>query len=101
MAKSITETEKLGSDGVLGGNAQKQLRALTKRICGLEDQKAGTVSDLKAVYNEAKEAGFDTKILRKAVKRIRADAATRKAEEDMIVTYVNAIQPDLPFEAAA
>ena len=98
MAKE--KTEALGADGVLGGNAKKQIASLAKRICKLEDDKAAVAEDLKDVYNEARDGGFDTKILRKAIRFIRADSATRKAEQDMIDTYVHAIQPDL-FDAAA
>jgi uncharacterized protein (UPF0335 family) len=88
------------SDGTLGADAQKKLKSLSTRICKLLDDRAAINEDLTEVFKEAKDAGFDTKIMRKAIKVIRTDAEERKAEESMIDTYVHTIQPDL-FDKAA
>ena len=90
----------LASGGMLGADAKKQLQAISARVIELLTQRDELNEDLKEVMQEAKDAGFDTKILRKAIKRIRSDVAALKAEEDMIDSYVHAIQPDL-FDKAA
>ena len=91
---------KLGSEGSLGDNAKKELQNIAGRVISLLEERERVNEDISEVFNEAKDSGFDTKILRKAIKLIRTDRATRQAEEDMIETYVHAIQPDL-FDKAA
>ena len=98
MAK-VTPIKEEGP-GMLSGDAKKQLQSFSERIMRLEDDKAAIVTDLKEVYNEAKDSGLDTKILRKAVRLLRRDPAEAKAEADMVDMYAHAIQPDL-FTAAA
>jgi len=101
MAKASTSTEGLASAGVLGANAIKELQEISSRIIALEGQKADVMEDLKEVYNSAKDAGFDTKILRKAIRLIKRDAGERQAEEDMVDSYVHAIKQGDLFEQAA
>lgn len=90
----------LSSGGTLGAAQTKQLGGLSKRIIELLEQRDSVNQDIAEVFNEAKEAGFETKILRKAIKRIRADQENLKAEEELTDAYVHAIQPDLFAKAA-
>lgn len=85
----------LESGGVLGATQKKQLKSFSERAINLLTERDQLNEGLKEVFDEAREAGFDTKIMRKAIKRIRSDAETLKAEEEMIDSYVEAIQPDL------
>lgn len=93
-------TGSLSSGGTLGVAQKKQLGGLSKRIVALLEERDNVNASIAEVFNEAKEAGFETKILRKAIKRIRADQDNLKAEEELTDAYVHAIQPDL-FSAAA
>jgi uncharacterized protein (UPF0335 family) len=79
------------NSGILSGDAQKQLQSLSKRIVQLLEERDIVNEDIKEVFNEAKDSGFDTKILRKAIARQRADSVKLKAEEDMIDMYLVAI----------
>lgn len=79
------------NSGMLSADARTQLQALSKRIVQLLEERDIVNEDIKEVFNEAKDCGFDTKILRKAIARQRADAAKLKAEEDMIDMYLLAI----------
>jgi uncharacterized protein (UPF0335 family) len=75
----------------LGATAQSKLKSLVERIERLEEDKAAVASDLKEVYAEAKNEGFDTKILRKVVRLRKADSAKRQEEEALIELYITAI----------
>lgn len=87
---------------VASPESQKQLRALSERIMNLLDQRDAVNGDLREVFNEAKDSGFETKILRKAIakkRKIDKDKAAYESEEEQIAAYFAALyQPELPFE---
>lgn len=100
MPRKKSSTESLGDGATLGPAARDQLRTLADRIVNLLNDRDVVNEDIEAVFGEAKDGGFDTKVMRKAIRRIRADAAALKAEDEMIDLYVHAIQPDLFADAA-
>lgn len=68
-----------------------RLRLLIERIERLSEDKKGIQDDIKDVYNEAKSAGFDAKILR-AVIRLRAMRPDDRAEYQAVLdTYMAAL----------
>jgi uncharacterized protein (UPF0335 family) len=77
--------------GVLSGQAAGQLKSLAERAMNLLENRDAVNADLKEVFNEAKEAGFETKILRKAVAEERKDQLALKSEQDQIAMYRMAI----------
>ncbi len=85
----------LASGGVLGTQQKTQIKSFSERIINLLKERTELNENITEVFNEAKEAGFDSKIMRKAVKRVMTDASVLAAEEEMIDAYVEAIQPDL------
>lgn len=92
-------------DNVFGPAGQDQLRALTSRIMNLLDDRDAVNEDIREVFNEAKDSGFDTKVLRKAIAKKRAiekDPAGYKSNEEMLDLYFATVhQVDLPmFESA-
>lgn len=100
MAKPKTDPAVGPATGSFGPAARDQVKAFAERISNLMNQKDEITADMTSVFNEAKDAGFDSKILRKAIKVIRTDPAARRSEEEQIETYVQAIQPDFFAEAA-
>jgi uncharacterized protein (UPF0335 family) len=90
---------KIGDNGVNGG----QLRAFIERIERIAEIKAAATEDMKEVYEEAKSTGFDPKIMRKVVSMRRIDADKRRAEQEMIDLYLEALGmlADTPFGQAA
>jgi uncharacterized protein (UPF0335 family) len=76
---------------VLNTTAQGKLKSLVERIERLEEDKAAVANDLKEVFAEAKNEGFDTKILRKVIRLRKQDTAKRQEEEALVELYVNAI----------
>lgn len=75
----------------IGGNAGARLKSIIDRLIQLENEKKVIGDDVKDVYSEAKAVGFDTKILRKVVKRAQMDAETKDLEDSLIEMYENAI----------
>ena len=75
----------------IGGNAGARLKSIVERIVRLEEEKKALGVDVKDVYTEAKSIGFDTKILRKVVKRSQMDTNQRDEEDDLIKVYEEAL----------
>jgi uncharacterized protein (UPF0335 family) len=90
----------LASGGTLGPAQKKQAKAFKDRILNLLTEQDEMKETVKSVFDEAREAGFDPKILRKAIKRIRANPGDHRAEEEMIDAYVEAMGGLPLFEAA-
>jgi uncharacterized protein (UPF0335 family) len=67
------------------------LKAFIERIERLMEEKKGVADDIKDIYAEAKGKGFDTKIMRKAV-RIRAMNKEKwRKEEETLDLYLAAL----------
>lgn len=107
--KTASEAQLKEERGRIGDNhninspeSQKQLRALSERIMNLLDQRDAVNADLREVFNEAKDSGFHSPTLRKAIakkRKIDKDKAAYESEEEQIAAYFAALyQPDLPFE---
>ena len=69
----------------------EQLRQIASRIESLESEKTGLQEDIKEAYEDAKSAGFQTKVPRKAIKARKTSASERQAEQDLIDLYLAAI----------
>jgi len=86
--------------GTVGVQQAKEIGSFGERIARLLNERAELNESIAEVFNEASEAGFDKKTLRKAVKRAMADPAKLAAEEEAVETYVEALRA-LPLFAAA
>lgn len=81
----MSETE--DSTFPIGGNAAPVLRAFAERIERLDEERKALVDDIKEVFDEAKSAGFDAKILRKVLARRKMDPKDRKEMDELIALY--------------
>jgi len=79
------------ADEVIDPAAQTRLRTIIERIERLEEDKAGIMTDIKEVYDEAKGEGFDVKILRKIVSLRKKDRVKREEEQTILDLYLHAI----------
>ena len=79
------------SPDVLTGAAQGRLRTIIERIELREDDKADILEDIKEVYAEAKDEGYDVKILRQVVRLRRIDKAKRQEAEAILDLYLSAL----------
>ena len=62
-----------------------------ERIEKLEEDKKEIATDIREVFAEAKDAGFDVKIMRAILKLRKMDAAARDEQELLIDTYRKAL----------
>jgi len=97
MASKNQET-KIGDNGgppldeaVAGGSSGSRLKSFLERIERLEEEKKALGDDIKDIYAEAKGVGFDTKIIRKQIKRRKMTAEKRQEEDDLLDTYEHAV----------
>lgn len=71
--------------------AADQLRLFLERIERLEDEKRGIAADIKDVYAEAKNQGYDTATMRDLVKLRKMDTERRREREALLDTYKAAL----------
>ena len=71
--------------------ADDRLRLLIERIERLEEEKKGIGDDIKDVYNEAKAAGYDAKIMRQIVRLRKMEPHDRQEMEAILDTYKAAL----------
>lgn len=76
----------------VGDNAAGQLIGLVQRIERLEEEKASLSADVREVYAEAKEAGFDVKALRRVLALRKMEPADREKLLGGIETYMGVLE---------
>ena len=69
----------------------EQLRQIVARIERLDADRAAIVEDIKAVYDEAKGNGFDTKVLRRIIRLRKMDDKDRQEQAAVLELYASAI----------
>lgn len=70
---------------------KNQLLSFIERIERMEEEKAAVATDIKEIYAEAKNNGFETKIIRKIVSLRRKSKEERQEEEALLETYMASI----------
>lgn len=68
-----------------------ELKVLIDRIERVEEDMDGLKEDRKEIYTEAKDTGFDVKILRKVIRLRKQSRAAREEEQALISTYLEAL----------
>ena len=79
------------SDIVDTKSKDDQLKSFIERIERLEKEKYNILSDIKEVYSEAKNTGYDPKIMRKVLTIRKIDTDERLEQEALLDTYKNAL----------
>lgn len=75
----------------IGDNSRTALVRLVERIERLEEEKAVLAEDIKSVYCEAKDDGFDAATMRRLIRLRKMDPEKRKEQEDALATYEAAL----------
>jgi uncharacterized protein (UPF0335 family) len=75
----------------IGDNSNGQLKSFVERIESLLEEKQILAEDVKSVYVEAQDNGFDTKIIRKVIAIRKQDADKRAEEEALLDLYLTAL----------
>lgn len=71
--------------------AQEKLRLTVARIERLEEEKKEVAEQIKEVYGEAKAMGYDTKVLRAAIRLRKQDRQERQEQEAILELYLDAL----------
>lgn len=71
--------------------AADELRLLIERIERLEEDKKAVSDDIREVYSEAKNRGYDAKIMRQLIKLRAMESHERQEWEAVLDTYIAAL----------
>lgn len=75
----------------MSGNNTPRLIEIAKNIITLEKQKTIMDENIKEAYADAKSCGYDSKVLKRAIKYVQLEEKDQKryhAENDMFNLYV-------------
>jgi uncharacterized protein (UPF0335 family) len=84
-----------------GEVAGDQLRTIIERIEQVEEEIKELTEARKEIYLEAKDNGFDVKILREIVKLRKQDQEEREEHETLLDVYLRAIEGSMLAAKAA
>lgn len=71
--------------------AGERLCSIVARIERLEEERKALANDIKDIYNEAKSAGFDCKVLRQLIRIRKQDPSEVEDQETLLDIYRRAI----------
>jgi uncharacterized protein (UPF0335 family) len=84
-----------------GNVAGNQLRAFVERIEHIEEEIKALNEGKKEIFDEAKNEGYDVKILKEIIRLRRQDKQERDEHETLLETYLHAIETAEPYLQAA
>ena len=84
-----------------GEVAGDQLRTIVERIEQVEEEIKELTEARKEIYLEAKDNGFDVKILREIIKLRKQDQEEREEHETLLDIYLRAIEGSMLAAKAA
>lgn len=90
--KTQTVEPKTAEDMRPGGNAWAMLYSFVQRYERLQEEKEALAADQREIMEEAKGTGFDTKVMRMAMRRRNMDTADREEMDAMLDLYEEAIK---------
>ena len=80
-----------------GGVAGDQLRAFVERIEHVEEEIKALNEDKKSIFDEAKNEGYDVKILKEVIRLRKQDPKERDEHESLLEVYLHAIATAEPY----
>lgn len=75
----------------VGGIAAGRLRSIIERVERLEDERKALGSDIRDVFQEAKSAGFDVKVIKQIIKLRKQEPAEVEEQETILDAYRRAL----------
>lgn len=81
----------MADQAVVGGVGADQLRSFVERVERLEDEKTEVQDQIKDVYAEAKNEGFDIKTMRQIVRLRKMKPHDRTEQEELLELYKSAL----------
>lgn len=90
----MTDIQTEDKSTVLNQAAKDELRSYVERIERLEEEKAALTQDIKDIFANAKQRGYDVSALKVVIKLRKKDADERRDEEMILATYMLALGMD-------
>lgn len=90
-AEAMASRERQASTAEVGGISADRLRSLVERIERLEEERKALGSDIKDIFQEAKSAGFDAKVLRQLIRIRKMEPAEVEEQETLLDLYRRAL----------
>jgi uncharacterized protein (UPF0335 family) len=75
----------------VGGIAADRLRSIIERIERLEEERKALAGDIKDIFQEAKSAGFDVKVIRQIISLRKKEPAEVEEQETLLDLYRRAL----------
>ena len=75
----------------LQASAQEELRNIVSKIENLEIEKAALSADISEILRDAKNKGFDTKVLREVIRLRKKSESEREEAETILSVYLSAL----------
>lgn len=88
MSDEMTTDE---PEAEVGGIAADRLRSVIERIERLQEEQKALSSDIKDIFQEAKSAGFEIKVVRQIINMRKKEPAELEEEEILMETYRRAL----------
>jgi uncharacterized protein (UPF0335 family) len=79
------------STAEVGNISAERLRSLVERIERLEEERKALGSDIKDIFQEAKSAGFDVKVMRQLIRLRKMEPAEVEEQEALLDVYRRAL----------
>jgi uncharacterized protein (UPF0335 family) len=91
VAEAMASRERQAATAEVGGISAERLRSLVERIERLEEERKALGSDIKDIFQEAKSAGFDVKVMRQLIRLRKMEPAEVEEQEALLDVYRRAL----------
>ena len=89
-ATGVSETQER-REAEAGGIAADRLRSVIERIERLEEERKALADDVKDIFAEAKNGGFDVKVVRQLISIRKKEPAEVEEQETLLELYRRAL----------
>jgi uncharacterized protein (UPF0335 family) len=90
-ARDNRDRQAATADSEVGGIAGDRLRSIIERVERLEEERKALASDIKDIFQEAKSAGFDVKVIRQIISIRKKEPAEVEEQETLLDLYRRAL----------
>jgi len=83
--------QKADPDPEVGGIAADRLLSVIERVERLEEERKALADDIKDIFQEAKSAGFEVKVIRQIIRIRKQEPADVEEQETLLDLYRRAL----------
>lgn len=87
----MSDAKNVDADPEVGGIAADRLRSIIERVERLEEERKALATDIKDIFQEAKSAGFDVKVVRQIISIRKKEPAEVEEQETLLDLYRRAL----------